>query len=860
MSSRIQSAPVKTRNAGTRISVVVRVRPPNEREIASAQGNVIHVLDDRVLIFDPPGERVQKTKFIQSSQARAKNLHFGFDKVLSPDNTQEDVFDVVKNSIFSKEGGLLDGFNCTVFAYGATGSGKTFSMAGTPENPGLMSRAVQYIYTALEGMGRKAKLKLSYLEIYNEQIRDLIAPDDNSKNLKIVEDPEKGIIVTGLSHCYPTNTDEVLQLISIGNNRRTQAQTESNPVSSRSHAVCQIEVENYDIADIQSNNSIGKLSLIDLAGSERATSNTGIRLKESAKINCSLLALSNCINALCTQNSFIPFRQSKLTRLLKDSLGGNCKTVCLSCVSPSYLTYDDTYSTLQYANKTKNIRTNVSRNTLNVKAQVSQYPKIIAELKAEIQQLKSNAGGNSLAESFAKSIDESFNKEKQSILAIFNHEMQNIIGTDIKQQLMAIQKMANSDIKRKVSLKLSSFKTECIQKKPKQSNRIIDNEQKVRMLELENIILKGQLDLAEKQISIQQNVIRSISSKQSQIQIQSQSLIQPKQLQLQMQPQISQVQTPIQKPPQYQIQSQQLLQPQAQTPIQPPPQMASMPLLDLSQAPTIAAKSDNTIDLIDLTEESKETRTENVDPNKANNTLYSFFDEPETSSLKTYNSNQTKEFCSQPYQQQNQLQNQQQLLPYQRTPLNLNAQQQPLSARRQLENRVSITDMSRIKNVHINSNSNTNSNNNSIINNNINNNNNNNINNTINTNGSTNYNITSCTGNNINTNSPANSFTNSYSDINNSNQTVSRIVRHDDPGRIFRQKFAEAEKIDSARKPLSEKSGNGSVSSGMAKYGGSYKSLIDQLSERVAANGMKYNDETTSILLRSRMLTQVGKR
>ena len=99
MSSRIQSAPVKSRNAGTRISVVVRVRPPNQREIASAQGNVIHVLDDRVLIFDPPGERVQKLKCVQTSQSRAKNLHFGFDKVLSPENTQEDVFDVVKNSM-----------------------------------------------------------------------------------------------------------------------------------------------------------------------------------------------------------------------------------------------------------------------------------------------------------------------------------------------------------------------------------------------------------------------------------------------------------------------------------------------------------------------------------------------------------------------------------------------------------------------------------------------------------------------------------------------------------------------------------------------------------------------------------------
>lgn len=912
MSSRIQSAPVKSRNAGTRISVVVRVRPPNQREIASAQGNVIHVLDDRVLIFDPPGERIQKAKCVQTSQSRAKNLHFGFDKVLSPENTQEDVFDVVKNSIFSEEGGLLDGFNCTVFAYGATGSGKTFSMAGTPENPGLMSRAVQYIYTSLEGMGRKAKLKLSYLEIYNERIRDLISPsEDNNKDLKLIEDPEKGIIVSGLSYCYPTNTDEVLQLISIGNSRRTQAQTDSNPVSSRSHAVCQIEVENCeDIPDIQSNHAIGKLSLIDLAGSERATTNTGIRLRESGKINCSLLALSNCINALCTQSTFIPFRQSKLTRLLKDSLGGNCKTVCLSCVSPSYLTYDDTYSTLQYANKTKNIRTNVTKNVLNVRAQVSQYPKIIAELKAYIQQLENQKGGNSLAESFAKSIEEPFNKEKQSILSLYNREMQNITGTDVKQQMMALQKMTNSDIKRKVTLKLSAFTTECIRKRPTQSNRAIDNEQKIKMLELENISLKGQLELYEKQISIQQNVIRSLSQKKL---------------------------------------SQQFI-PQRQ--YQPPSQMSIMPLCDSS-----APKLNEVSDLIDLSDEPNDNRTENVDPNRNNNnnTLLSLFDETDSNSTKSYNPNQTKEFYIQPYQThnlstsisqnrtpnyiqnqsqslvqnqqpsilqnqqqsliqnqqpsilqnqqqsliQNQsqglLHNQQQVLPFQRTQINSNSTQQqqpqtiqqlsqsiqqqpqstqqPLSARRQLENRVSITDMSRIKTVHINNfNNNTNNTSSSFNNNNNTSYNNTNNNSLINNNNSFNYNRNNINSNNNSNNhniasvAASNNFSNSvnslssnYSDQNNSVQPVSRIVRHDDLGRLFRQKFAEAEKIDMARKPLSEKSGNGTVSSGTGKPV-AYKSFMDQLSEIAAANGMNDNNGTTSILLSSRMLTQIGKR
>jgi hypothetical protein len=507
-----QATAAGPRDAGTRITVVVRVRPANPRELLSAQGDVVHVIDDRVLIFDPPGERIQKPTFLQTFHSRAKDLHFGFDKVLGPTATQEDVFEVVKNSVFSESGGLLDGFNCTVFAYGATGSGKTFSMAGTPDQPGLMSRAVAHIFQTLGEQGRRAKLKLSYLEIYNEQVRDLLAAEgEPAKKLKIVEHPENGMSVTQLRHCYPENTDQVLELIQIGNSRRTQAQTDSNPVSSRSHAVCQIVVENCDgMPGITSDHPIGKLSLIDLAGSERATTNTGIRLKESAKINCSLLALSNCINALCTQSSFIPFRQSKLTRLLKDSLGGNCKTVCLSCVSPSYLCYEDTYSTLQYANKTKNIRTNLTRNTLNVKARVSQYPKIIAELTAQIQVLQSQGGRPAAVDAFQKALEAPFNSYKFSIQSIVNRELQELPEFDVKQQILALQRMANSDVKRRLAQKLAAFNSECNKKRPPAAicaPKVIDEEQRLRVLELENCSLRAQLELNERQLAIHEQVM-----------------------------------------------------------------------------------------------------------------------------------------------------------------------------------------------------------------------------------------------------------------------------------------------------------------------------------------------------------------
>jgi hypothetical protein len=388
-------------------------------------------------------------------------------------------------------------------------------MAGTPEAPGIMSRAVEQLFAAFsEQSGRRAKLKLSYLEIYNEQVRDLL--DETVKRLEIVEDSEHGMSVTGLRSWYPESTDEVLELIQIGNNRRTQAQTESNPVSSRSHAVCQIVVENCeDLPGLSSETQIGKLSLIDLAGSERATTNRGLRLAESAKINCSLLALSNCINALCTQSRFIPYRQSKLTRLLKDSLGGNCRTVCLSCISPSYLSYDDTYSTLQYANKTKNIRTNLTRNTLNVKARISQYPQMIADLRAQVQQLQ--AQGGKAVESFRRAIEGPFQTQKSSITALAARELQDIPPNDVKQQILGLQRIVNSDLKRRFAQRIAAFSAECIKKRPPVvmgSPRMIDEEQRMKILELENCALRAQIQVNERQLTIAQRVVDSLVQKE----------------------------------------------------------------------------------------------------------------------------------------------------------------------------------------------------------------------------------------------------------------------------------------------------------------------------------------------------------
>lgn len=252
------------------------------------------------------------------------------------------------------------------------------------------------------------QIRLSYLEIYNEAIRDLLSPTPTppGQGLMLREDATNKISVVGITEHAPDSPEQVLQMIQEGNLRRTMSPTEANAVSSRSHAVLQINVtQRPRTADTIMETTSASLNIIDLAGSERAaaTNNNGARMKEGANINKSLLALGNCINALCQSGGrkgrHIPYRNSKLTRLLKFSLGGNCKTVMIVCVSPSSSHYDETYNTLKYANQAKNIRTKVSRNMLNVDRHVAQYVQAIHELKEEVEELKKKISQGALYES-----------------------------------------------------------------------------------------------------------------------------------------------------------------------------------------------------------------------------------------------------------------------------------------------------------------------------------------------------------------------------------------------------------------------------------------------------------------------------
>lgn len=345
-------------------------------------------------VFDPPEDNpVQKfSRSVVPMGKKVKDQVFAFDRVFDENATQTEVYEATTKSLLDN---VLDGYNATVFAYGATGCGKTHTITGTSQQPGIIFLTMQELFEKISERteDKQTEITLSYLEIYNETIRDLLVPGGSRQGLMLREDANQAVSVAGLTSHHPKDVQEVMDMIVQGNEFRTVSPTAANATSSRSHAVLQINVAQKDRnAAVNEPHTMATLSIIDLAGSERAsaTKNRGERLLEGANINKSLLSLGSCINALCDprKKNHVPYRNSKLTRLLKFSLGGNCKTVMVVCVSPSSEHFDETQNTLRYANRAKNIQTKVTRNVFNVNRHVKDFLVKIDEQMALINQLK----------------------------------------------------------------------------------------------------------------------------------------------------------------------------------------------------------------------------------------------------------------------------------------------------------------------------------------------------------------------------------------------------------------------------------------------------------------------------------------
>ncbi|XP_064030630.1 kinesin-like protein KIF18B isoform X1 [Pogoniulus pusillus] len=373
------------------VAVVVRVRPPAAGERA-AQQPLLRVVDRNTLVFDPEGLGGASGPALPARGTKhpRKQQKFVFDRVFGEQARQEEVFQHTTRDML---GSVLDGYNCSVFAYGATGAGKTFTMLGSEQSPGIIYLTMVELYKRLEAMKeeRSYEVLVSYLEVYNEQIHDLLEPKGP---LSIREEPGRGAVVQGLSFHQPSSAEQLLQMLLSGNRNRTQHPTDANACSSRSHAVFQVCVKQQDCAaGLGGAVRVAKLSLVDLAGSERASvaKTRGERLREGASINRSLLALINVLTALAGgrgRSGHVPYRDSKLTRLLKDCLGGNCRTLMLAALSPSPLASEDTYSTLKYASQAKAIRVSLKSNLLSVDCHVCGYTELCEQLRAEVAELR----------------------------------------------------------------------------------------------------------------------------------------------------------------------------------------------------------------------------------------------------------------------------------------------------------------------------------------------------------------------------------------------------------------------------------------------------------------------------------------
>ncbi|XP_044025539.1 kinesin-like protein KIF3C isoform X2 [Siniperca chuatsi] len=368
------------------VKVVVRCRPLNRKEESNGPAGGILQMDLRlgqVILRNPraPASEPQKT--------------FTFDAVYDANSKQRDLYDESVRPLIDS---VLAGFNGTIFAYGQTGTGKTYTMQGAwldPEKRGVIPNAFDHIFTHISRSqsDKQYLVRASYLEIYLEEVRDLLSPNHgNARALELRESPDSGVYVRDLTSCVCKSIKEIEEVMNVGNQARAVGATDMNEHSSRSHALFLITVEcSQPGPDGRKHIRVGRLNLVDLAGSERQakTGVQGERLKEAAKINLSLSALGNVISALADgRSSHVPYRDSKLTRLLQDSLGGNAKTVMVATLGPAPQHYDETLTTLRYANRAKNIQNQPRVNEDPKDALLREFQREIARLRAQLNHRK----------------------------------------------------------------------------------------------------------------------------------------------------------------------------------------------------------------------------------------------------------------------------------------------------------------------------------------------------------------------------------------------------------------------------------------------------------------------------------------
>ncbi|KAJ0503217.1 putative plus-end-directed kinesin ATPase [Helianthus annuus] len=366
---------------GVNVQVVLRCRPLSDDDVRAKTPAAVTCNEDK-----------QEVIVTQNTGNKQSDKTFCFDKVFGPGTKQKDLYDQVVAPIVKE---ALEGYNWTIFAYGQTGTGKTYTMEGEGgktkngefhEDVGVIPRAVEQLFNILEAQNADYSMKVTYIELYNEEITDLLAPDEKSKkHISLMEDGKGAVFMRGLEEELVSSADEIYRILEKGSSRKHTAETLINTQSNRSHSLFTITIQiKENTSDGVEIIKCGKLNLVDLAGSEnilRSGAREG-RAREAGEINKSLLTLGRVINALVDHSGHVPYRDSKLTRLLRDSLGGKTKTCIIATVSLSIHSLEETQNTLDYAYRAKSIK---NRPEVNHKATKSV---VVKELYTEINSLK----------------------------------------------------------------------------------------------------------------------------------------------------------------------------------------------------------------------------------------------------------------------------------------------------------------------------------------------------------------------------------------------------------------------------------------------------------------------------------------
>jgi len=398
---------------GQNIQVFVRVRPLNTAEKNSRS----------TAILDTPGTR---EVVVKEKATSSLTKTFNFDRVFGTKSAQQDVYKAVVGPLIKQ---VLQGYNCTVFAYGQTGTGKTYTMEGLGEirgswendpNAGIIPRSMNGLFDGLRmSDATEWGVRVSFLELYNEEIFDLLSGNDDQSKLRLYEDGHKkgSVIIQGLEEVQVRDKREVFKILEKGSIKRQTAETKMNANSSRSHTVFTVTVfVNQQSIDGQDMLKIGKLNLVDLAGSENIGRSGAMdkRAREAGNINQSLLTLGRVITSLVDRAPHIPYRESKLTRLLQDSLGGRTKTSIIATVSPASINLEETLSTLDYAHRAKKITNRPELNqTISKKEKLLEYHKEIDQLKQELQAARDKDGVFLPHDTYNEQIKENARKEEE---------------------------------------------------------------------------------------------------------------------------------------------------------------------------------------------------------------------------------------------------------------------------------------------------------------------------------------------------------------------------------------------------------------------------------------------------------------